>query len=100
MRNEGLEKFFDVLGELLAFLTLALYICLIIDANWQFIPRGTLYDVLQIAKVYAPLILVGIVGFEATIKRNILIRLLFYAMVAVIVIFMFFPATWTMIIGG
>jgi len=93
-RNENLEKIFDALGEIVAFLTVVLYAVLIINATWTFIPEGTLLNVLMVAKTYASLVLVIIVGLEATVKRNFIIRLIFLILVAIIIIFQFFPGTW------
>lgn len=88
------EKVFDILGEILAVLTIALYVALIINANWSFIPAGRVLDVLQIIKDYAALVVVLIVGLEAMIKRSFVFKFIFVVMIAVIVIFLFFPGTW------
>ena len=93
-KNEGLEKLLDLLGEILAFLTIALYAVLIIDANWSFIPRGSLYDILQIAKTYASLAVVVVVGLECVVKRSFLTKLIFFVLLAIVIIFQFFPGTW------
>ncbi len=93
-KNEGLEKILDVLGEILAFLTIALYAVLIVNANWTFIPQGTFYNVLLVAKNYASLAVVAVVGLECVIKRNFIIKLLFFVLLAVVIIFQFFPGTW------
>lgn len=93
-KNEGLEKFLDILGEILAFLTIALYAVLIINANWSFIPEGNLYNILQIAKSYAALAVVAVVGLECVVKKGFLIKLIFFALLAVVIIFQFFPGTW------
>lgn len=94
-KNEGLENLFDVIGEILAFLTIALYAALIIDANWEFIPKdGKLYEILLICRMYASLALIIVVGLEATVKRSLIIRLIFYVLAAVVIIFSFFPDTW------
>lgn len=97
--NNGLEKFLDVIGEILAFLTIALYAVLIINANWTFIPEGTFYNVLLVAKTYASLAVVAVVGLECIVKRNFIIKLLFFVLLAIIIIFQFFPGTWENITG-
>ena len=93
-KNEKLEKVLDFLGEVLGFLTVVLYAVLIINGTWQFIPQGTLYNVLVVAKSYAALAVVAIVGLEAAVKRGFLFKLVFLILLAVIVVFQFFPGTW------
>ena len=93
-KNEKLEKVLDFLGEVLGFLTVVLYAVLIINGTWQFIPQGTLYNVLVVAKSYAALDVVAIVGLEAAVKRGFLFKLVFLILLAVIVVFQFFPGTW------
>ena len=93
-KNEKLEKVLDFLGEVLGFLTVVLYAVLIINGTWQFIPQGTLYNVLLVAKSYAALAVVAIVGLEAAVKRSFLVKLAFLILLAVIVVFQFFPGTW------
>ena len=93
-RNENLEKALDILGEILAFVTVVLYALLIINATWSFIPEGTFLNVLLVMKTYAALAVVVIVGLEATVKRSFLVRVIFLIFVAIIVLFQFFPGTW------
>lgn len=93
-----LEKLFDVLGEILAFITIVVWVLVIINQNFNFLP-STIADILSVSKSWLLLALVGIVGFEATIKRNILIRLVFYVLLAVLIIFHCFPGTYEYLIG-
>lgn len=93
-KNEGLEKALDLLGEILAFLTIALYAVLIVNANWNFIPEGTFYNILLVARSYASLAVVAVVGLECVVKRNFIIKLIFFILLAVVIIFQFFPGTW------
>ena len=93
-KNEKLEKTLDLLGEILGFLTVALYAILIINGTWQFIPEGNLYNILIVAKNYAALVVVAIVGLEAAVKRGFIFKLAFLILLAIIVIFQFFPGTW------
>lgn len=99
VKNAGLEKLFDFLGELLAFLTIALYAVLIVDASFHFIPEGTVMDILLICRTYASLALIIVVGLEAVVKRSFLVRLVFYILVAIVIIFQFFPGTWEQLLG-
>ena len=88
-----LEKVFDILGEILALLTLALYVVLFINANWSFIPVDVL-KILNINKDYAALVVVVIVGCEAIVKRGFVFKVLFMLILAIIIIAQFFPGTW------
>ena len=88
-----MEKVFDILGEILAVLTLVLYVVLIINANWSFIP-GNVLNVLNIIRNYAALVVVMIVGFEAMVKRSFVFKVLFLLVLAIVIIFQFFPGTW------
>ena len=93
-QNNGFEKFLDIVGEILAFLTVVLYAVLIINMQWSFIPEGTFFNILLEAKKYAALAVVLVVGLEAVVKRSFIIKLLFFVLLAVIIVFMFFPGTW------
>ena len=96
--REGLGRVFDVLGKILALLTLIVWILIIINQNFAFLPTQVA-DVLTVAKAWMLIGLVAVVGFEATIERNILIRIIFYLLLAVLIIFHFFPGTYDYLIG-
>lgn len=96
---KALEKVFDVLGEILAVLLVVVYIVLLANAQWDFIPNDTLLRVLDIIRTYGSLLLVAVVGMEAMSKRSFILRVIFYACIAIIVIFMFFPATYENLIS-
>lgn len=93
-KNSVLEKVLDIAGEVLAVLTIVLYAVLIINANWTFIPAGLFFDILLILKNYAALIVVLIVSFEAMVKRGFVVKLAFTILLAIIILFQFFPGTW------
>ncbi len=93
-----LEKVFDVLGEILAFVTAVVWALVIIDQNFPFLPQK-MVDIFNIAKSWLLLALVAIVGLEATIKGNIIIRILFYLVLAVLIIFHCFPGTYEYLVG-
>ena len=93
-KNEGLEKILDTLGEILAFITVALYAVLIVNATWTFIPQGTFLNILLVAKNYAALAVVAVVGLEAIVKRGFILKLIFIILLAIVIIFQFFPGTW------
>ena len=88
------EKIFDILGEILAVVLVLVYVVLILNANFDFIPQGTFLNILEILRTYGSIALVGVVGLEAMSKRNILFQIIFLACIALIVIFLFFPDTY------
>lgn len=94
-----LEPVFDIIGEILAVLLVAVYILCLANAQWQFITNSTVLKILDIVRNYGALLLVAVVGLEAMSKRNIIFRIIFYAALAIIVIFLFFPGTYQNLIG-
>ena len=96
--RKSFEKVLDVLGEIIAFLAVALLALIIINAKFDFIPEK-IAGILSVCKEWVGLVLIAVVGLEATIKRNILIRIIFYLLVAVVVVFMFFPSTFDYLTG-
>ena len=96
--REKLEKVFDILGEILAFVTAVVWALVIINQNFDFLPQK-MVDIFNVAKSWLLLVLVGIVGLEATMKRNIVIRILFYLVLAVLIIFHCFPGTYDYLVG-
>lgn len=92
------KKFLNWIGGVAAFLTVAVYVVLIIHAKWAFLPEQVL-NILAIVKVWAPLIVVGIVGLEFVQDKSFILKLLFLILCAVVVLSMFFPSTWEDIVG-
>ena len=67
---------------------------------WNFIDEASfIYNVLIIVRTWAPLVVVGITGLEFVSDKNLIIKIVFYAAIALVVIFMFFPSTWTQFVG-
>lgn len=91
---KNLEPLFDLIGEILAVIMVAVYILTLANAQWQFINSTTILNILAIMRMYGSLLLVAVVGMEAMSKRKFLLRIIFYACIAIIVIFLFFPATY------
>ena len=94
-----LEKLFDFLGEIIAFVVAVVWALVIINANFPFLP-GVVATVFAVAKEWLLLVFVAVVGLEATIKRNFLIRLFFYLILAVLIIFHCFHGVYDTIIEG
>ena len=93
------EKFFDIIGEILAVVLVLVYVVLILNANFSFIPEGVFLNILEILRTYGSLILVGVVGLEAMCKRNLVFQIIFIALLALIVVFLFFPGTYENLIN-
>ena len=89
---KGLEKVFDVIGEILAVVLVIVFALLILDANFHFLP-DTVLNIFTIIKEYGALVLIAVVGCEAMSKRNFLFQIIFLALVALIAISLFSPAT-------
>lgn len=92
------EKFFDIIGEILAVVLVVVFALMIINANFSFLPDEVL-NVFKIILNYGFLVLCAVVGLEAMSKRNFIFQLIFLAMLALIVIFLFFPGTYENLIG-
>jgi len=98
--KEVKKQILDGIGMLAAVVTIVTYLVLCINAALPFIAKESMVmNVLLIIKTYAPLIVVGIVGLEFVATKGWLIRILFYVAIALVVIFMFFPNTWSQFVG-
>ncbi|MBQ9790073.1 MAG: hypothetical protein IJW24_00575 [Clostridia bacterium] len=96
--KNGAKNLLDWLGGVAAFLTVAVYAVLLIHANWAFLPE-TLFNILVVCKTWAPLVVVALVGLEFTRGKGLITKLLFYALLAAVVVNMFFPDTWNEFVG-
>lgn len=94
-----MEKVWDIIGEILAVVLVLVYAVLIINANFPFIPEGTIMNILEILRTYGSLLLVAVVGLEAISKRNVVFQIIFVLLLALIVVFLFFPGTYENLIG-
>lgn len=95
-----LESVFDIIGEILAVLLVVVFALLIIDANFPFLDNVPwLKNVFEIIRNYGALALIAVVGLEAMSKRNFVFQIIFLALIALIVVFLFFPDTYNNFIG-
>ena len=97
-----MEKFWDILGEILAVVLVVVYALVILNYNFHFLDKlpEVVLTIIAYLQQFGSLALVGVVGMEAISKRNFLFKLIFLALVAVIVVFMFFPGTYNAILAG
>ena len=89
---KALSKLFDIIGKILAFVWMIAFILWVTNANWHYLDSvGIVVTILNIVHEWGALALVGVVGFEAVAKRKLITKILFLLLLAVCVIFMFFP---------
>ena len=98
--REVRRQIFYVIGCIAAVVTVIAYLVLCINAQVPFIPEGSfIMNVLNIIKTFAPLIVVALVGIEFVADKHIVFRIIFYVMIALVVLMMFFPSTWSKFVG-
>lgn len=95
---KGLEKVFDIIGEILAVVLVVVFALLIINANFSFLPDAVL-NVFEVIRTYGSLVLIAVVGLEAMSKRNFIFQIIFLALLALIVVFLCFRGTYENLIG-
>lgn len=94
------RQIFDVVGCLAAVVTVLVYLILCINAKWEFIPEASfILNVLKTIKTFAPLVVVALVGIEFMADKHWVFRVIFYIMLALIVLMMFFPGVFDEFIG-
>ena len=95
-----MSKILDIVGEIVAVVLVLVWIVLLANAQWNFLNGvPTLLKILNIAKEYGGLLLMAIVGLQSMSKRNVVLRIVFLAFLAIIVVFLFFPGTYENLIG-
>ena len=98
--KQKLSSVFDIIGEILAVLYVLLFALLLIDAQWPFLSNVEgLKEIFQTIMIYGGFVIAAIVGLEAMVKRNFLFFLIFAVLLAVCVIFTFFPDTYANLLG-
>ncbi|PKL01399.1 MAG: hypothetical protein CVV56_02010 [Tenericutes bacterium HGW-Tenericutes-1] len=85
-----MKKFWNVLGQILGFLTIVLYAFLYTDAQFGFGIPSNIMDYLILARQFAALAVAAIVGMEFVSGKK-LFAFIYILILAIIVIFMFFP---------
>lgn len=98
--KEVRKQIFDVISGIAAVLTILVYLILCINSLWTFIPAGSfVYNLLLVIRTWAPLVVVALVGFEFFANKHIAIRIIFYLVLAVVIIFNFVPSVWDKFVG-
>lgn len=96
--GEKLEKVVDVIGEVLAFLTVALIVLLFVNRyvagratdGIGFLPLKA-SQIMESIREIAVLLVVGLAGLEFALKRGFVVFIIYAVLVAAAVIFLFFP---------
>lgn len=96
-----MKKLWDLIGQVLAIVLVFVYVLYILNLNFGFLDAlpPVLTALLAYLKNFGSLALIAIVGLEATAKKPFIIKLLFLLLCAVVVVFMFFPATYDALIS-
>lgn len=89
--GKNLSKVLDVLGEILAVLTIALAAFLYLNGTFKFLTDDNLVSLLWTIREYMMLGTIIIVGLEFAVKRSFAFFVIFVVLAAVAVIFSFFP---------
>lgn len=95
----ALQKVFDFLSKLCAFILVVTYVVFAINSNWEFITNETVLKVIQYIMYYGPLTIAALVAVEFAVKRSVIVQILVYVLVAAMIVFQFFPGTWASIVS-
>lgn len=95
-----MAKLVDGVSKLCAFVLVIAYIFFALNANFHFLEHSLLNEIVTYIMYYGPLIIVSLVCVEFAISKNLLIQIVIYALIAVMIIFQFFPDTWVSIMGN
>ncbi len=99
MIGQAVSKILSVVNKLLAFVVLLTYALFAINLKWTFITNDTLLNILEIIMHYGPLAICSLVLLEFAAKRNIVIKIVIIAIIAIAIIFQFFPDTFNWVVG-
>jgi hypothetical protein len=88
--EDFMKKFWNVLGQILGFLTIVLYAFLYTDAQFHFGLSSDIMGYLTLAQQFAALAVAAIVGMEFVSGKKLFV-FIYILILAIVVIFMFFP---------
>lgn len=96
-----MKNFFDKLGKFMAIVILIVWVVLLANAIFSFIPETAVgfLNVLNSIRLYGGLILVGVVGLEAVSGRGFIVKLIVVALIAIVIIATFFPSVYNQLIA-
>ena len=96
--GKTLSKILQFVNKLCAFIVLLGYVVYAINANWTFITNETLLQILSYLMYYGPIAVCGLVLLEFGLKRNLIIQIVVFIIIGIVVIFQFFPDTFSSIV--
>ncbi|MDD3841877.1 MAG: hypothetical protein WC088_01210 [Candidatus Izemoplasmatales bacterium] len=85
-----MKKFWNVLGQIFGFLTIALFAFWYTNEQFSFITDTAILGILLIIKDFAALAVAAIVGMEFVSGKKLFV-LLYLIILAIVVIFIFYP---------
>lgn len=86
-----MKKVLSFIGGILAFLTVIMYALLFIDSVYSFLPEAAV-AFMEGIKLFAVLVVCAITGLEfAFSTKSVFVVILFCLILAVVIVFMFFP---------
>ncbi len=100
MIGSALSKVFDAINKIAALVVMLSYVLWAINSNWEFITNDALIKTLEYIMYYGPIAVCSLVMLEFGVKRNIIIQIVIYAIIAIVVVFQFFPGTFDAILGN
>ena len=86
--GRGVEKFIDIVGEILAMATMVLVVLLFANAKWGFIGADAV-KVLEPIKNFAIVAVLGLKSLEFALKRNVIFFIICAAVIVVAFVFVF-----------
>lgn len=93
-----MKKLYNALGQFFGFLTIALYAFLFVNAVFSFGLDITIINLLETIKLYAIFGVCGLAGLEFVAGKKLL-GLIYFVLLAIVVIFSFFPDVRDLIIS-
>ena len=94
-----LSKIIDIVDKFLAFVVLAAYAIFAINSNWEFITNEVILQIINYIMYYGPIGICCLVLLEFGVKRNSIIQIILFAIMAVVIVFQFFPDTFDAIVS-
>lgn len=89
--GKGFSKVLNILGEILAVLTIVLITFLYLEGTFNFLNNPDLVTLLYQIREYMILGTIIVVGLEFSVKRSFTFFIIFAVIAAAAVIFSFFP---------
>lgn len=99
MIGNAVSKILSIVNKILAFAVLLTYALFAINLKWTFITNDTILGILEVIMHYGPLVICSLIMVEFAAKRNIIIKIVVFAIIAIAIIFQFFPDTFNWLLG-